>query len=121
MRTRFFEDLTAAARRDPDIVLITADIGFRAASGACLRSLVPDGHLLTANARFESTTWTATMIGVDEPSRRLERFQAAIKAGQLLLMVDVPQAREQEIQQMVHEHFPQVDIEGGEPKTPIFP
>ena len=36
-------------------------------------------------------------------------------------MVDVPQAREQEIQQMVHEHFPQVDIEGGEPKTPIFP
>jgi len=29
MRTRFFEDLTAAARRDPDIVLITADIGFR--------------------------------------------------------------------------------------------
>lgn len=31
MRDRFFADLTAAARRDPDIVLITADIGFRVA------------------------------------------------------------------------------------------
>lgn len=65
--------------------------------------------------------WTASMIGVDEPSRRLERFQDAIKAGQLLLMVDVPQAREGEIQRMVHEHFPRADVEGAEPKTPIFP
>lgn len=65
--------------------------------------------------------WTASMIGVDEPSRRLERFQDAIKAGQLLLMVDVPQAREEEIQRMVHEHFPRADVEGAEPKTPIFP
>ncbi len=29
MRTEFFKALTAAARRDPDIMLITADIGFR--------------------------------------------------------------------------------------------
>jgi transketolase len=29
VRTRFFTDLTEAARQDPDIVLITADIGFR--------------------------------------------------------------------------------------------
>ena len=40
-----------------------ADICFRAASGACLKTLVPPEHLLTANARFESTTWTATMVG----------------------------------------------------------
>lgn len=75
--------------------------------------------LTLAGAGFGA--WTATMIGVDEPSRRLERFQDAIKAGQLLLMVDVPQAREEEIQQMVHEHFPRADVEGAEPKTPIFP
>lgn len=40
-----------------------ADICFRAASGACLKGLMPRQHLLEANARLESTTWTATMIG----------------------------------------------------------
>jgi MFS family permease len=45
------------------VIVGAADIGFRAASGACLKSLVPADHLLQANARFESTMWTATMIG----------------------------------------------------------
>ena len=45
------------------VVVGAADIGFRAASGACLKSLVPRDHLLAANSRFESTTWTATMVG----------------------------------------------------------
>lgn len=45
------------------VVTGAADICFRAASGACVKSLVARDRLLTANARFESTTWTATMIG----------------------------------------------------------
>jgi MFS family permease len=45
------------------VVVGAADIGFRAASGACVKSLVAPGQLLTANARLESTTWTATMVG----------------------------------------------------------
>jgi MFS family permease len=45
------------------VLVGAADIGYRAASGACLKTLVPREQLLTANARFESTTWTATMIG----------------------------------------------------------
>jgi MFS family permease len=45
------------------VVVGAADICFRAASGACLKGLVPREYLLTANARFESTTWTATMVG----------------------------------------------------------
>lgn len=45
------------------VVVGAADICLRAASGACLKSLVPPDRLLTANARFESTTWTATMVG----------------------------------------------------------
>jgi MFS family permease len=53
-----FGQLLAAA-----VVAGAADICFRAASGACLKTLVPPEHLLTANARFESTTWTATMAG----------------------------------------------------------
>jgi MFS family permease len=45
------------------VVVGAADICFRAASGACLKSLVGREHLLSANARLESTTWTATMVG----------------------------------------------------------
>jgi MFS family permease len=45
------------------VVVAAADIAFRAASGATLKALVPPQHLLTANARFESTMWTATVLG----------------------------------------------------------
>jgi hypothetical protein len=65
--------------------------------------------------------WTAAMIGVDEPNARLTRFREAIQNGQLLLMADVPASREQEIEQLVAGHFPQVDVRGAEPTTPIFP
>ncbi|MFJ3582205.1 MFS transporter [Streptomyces sp. NPDC090127] len=45
------------------VVVAAAEIAFRAASGAYLRTLVPADDLLVANSRFESTTWTATMVG----------------------------------------------------------
>jgi MFS family permease len=54
---RFGQLLAASA------VVGAAEICFRAASGACLKGLVASENLLTANARFESTTWTATMVG----------------------------------------------------------
>ena len=45
------------------VVVAAADIAFKAAGGAYLKGLVPPGDLLVANARFESTTWTATAVG----------------------------------------------------------
>ena len=45
------------------VVVGAADIAFRAASGAYLKALVPPEDLLVANGRFESTTWTATVLG----------------------------------------------------------
>ncbi len=45
------------------VVVAAADITFRAASGAYLKALAPPAELLRANARFESTTWTATALG----------------------------------------------------------
>ncbi|MEY7978614.1 MFS transporter [Streptomyces pilosus] len=44
-------------------VVAAADITFRAASGAFLKSLLPAEDLLVANARLESTTWTITIVG----------------------------------------------------------
>ena|SRR5690349_16206695 len=54
------------------IITGAADIVFRAASGAYLKTLLPQGELLTANARFESTLWTATVLAhrsAERPSR----------------------------------------------------
>ncbi|GIG69694.1 MFS transporter [Phytomonospora endophytica] len=45
------------------IVVAAADITFQAASGAYLKGLLPAEALLTASARLESTTWTATILG----------------------------------------------------------
>ncbi|MEU9517194.1 MFS transporter [Streptomyces sp. NPDC048224] len=45
------------------VVVAAADITFRTAAGSCLKALVPPARLLTANGRFEATTWTATMLG----------------------------------------------------------
>ncbi|MGW1765890.1 MFS transporter [Streptomyces sp. NPDC002073] len=45
------------------VVVAAADITFRAASGAYLKTLLPAEDLLVANARLESTTWTTTIIG----------------------------------------------------------
>jgi MFS family permease len=45
------------------VIVGAADIAFKAAGGACLKALVRPEDLLVANGRFESTTWTATMLG----------------------------------------------------------
>jgi MFS family permease len=45
------------------IIVAAANIAFTAASGACLKALVRPEQLIVANARFESTLWTATALG----------------------------------------------------------
>jgi len=45
------------------VTVAAANIAFNAASGSYLKSLVPREDLLVANSRFESTTWTSTMLG----------------------------------------------------------
>jgi len=45
------------------VIVAAAKITFNAASGAYLKLLVPPADLLVANARMESTTWTAVVIG----------------------------------------------------------
>ena len=45
------------------VIVGAANIAFKAASGACLKTLVRPEDLLVANGRLESTTWTATALG----------------------------------------------------------
>ncbi|MFD5921262.1 MFS transporter [Kitasatospora sp. NPDC058201] len=46
------------------VLVAAADITFGAAAGACLKALVRPEDLLTANARFEATSWTAIVLGL---------------------------------------------------------
>jgi MFS family permease len=45
------------------VIVAAAKIAFGAASGAYLKTVVRPEDLLVANGRFESTTWSATVLG----------------------------------------------------------
>ena len=63
----------------------------------------------------------SALVGVGLPSHRLEKFEEAIKAGEILILVDIPRKRLDEIQELVKKHHPQAEFEGIEPITPPFP
>lgn len=65
--------------------------------------------------------WMSAMIGVSAPNRELKRFEEAIARGELLMMVDVPKERVEEIQELIRSHHPEVEFGGVEPNKPVFP
>jgi len=65
--------------------------------------------------------WLSSMIGISVPSSRLKDFADAIEGGSLLMMVDVPKARVDEMTELVKKHHPEAHIEGTEPIIPAFP
>ncbi len=74
-----------------------------------------------AIAGFATGAWISSMIGVSVDSPRLKPYEQAIAAGELLMMVDVPVERVDEIQALIRKHHPQVQPEGTEPDIPAFP
>jgi hypothetical protein len=65
--------------------------------------------------------WASSMIGVSTPSKRLQRFEVQIEQGQVLLMVDVPRSRVEEIEARLQALHPDAHLEGVEPNIPAFP
>ncbi|MCU0775991.1 MAG: DUF1269 domain-containing protein [Ideonella sp.] len=65
--------------------------------------------------------WMSSMVGVGLPNSRIEQYQQAIEAGQLLLMIDVQRDRVPEIEAMVTRHHPEAELEGVDPNIPLFP
>jgi hypothetical protein len=63
----------------------------------------------------------SSMVGVGLPNSRIEQYQQAIEAGQLLLMVDVHRERVEEVEALVMRHHPEAELEGVDPNIPIFP
>ena len=65
--------------------------------------------------------WAASMIGISAPNVSLKRFEAVLGEGHVLLMVDVPKDRVEEIQELVHRSHPEASDHGLEPTIPVFP
>ena len=65
--------------------------------------------------------WASSMIGISTPSDRLKRFEPAIERGQLLLMVDAPRSRVDEIEARLQALHPEAHLEGVEANIPAFP
>ncbi|MEQ1661653.1 MAG: DUF1269 domain-containing protein [Thiobacillus sp.] len=77
--------------------------------------------LLTALIGAAFGAWVASMVASSIPNSRLKTFEAAIAAGRVLMMVDVPAGRVDEIKQLVAAHHPEAMGSGVEPTIPAFP
>jgi hypothetical protein len=65
--------------------------------------------------------WVASLVGASVPNSRIKQYQADIDRGSILLMVDVPPSRVEEIRELVHRRHPEASGGAMEPTQPAFP
>lgn len=65
--------------------------------------------------------WIASMVGTQIGNSRLKRFESAIEAGHILLMVDVPLFRVTQVRELIADHHPEIVAAGQEATVPAFP
>ena len=65
--------------------------------------------------------WAAGMVATSVPNTKLKAFDADIEAGHILLMVDVPKERVDEIGEIIRRRHPEAEDHGVEPTIPAFP
>jgi hypothetical protein len=66
-------------------------------------------------------SWAASLVAVSVPNRQLKRFEKDVIDGQILLMIDVPKEKVQEVTQLITERHPEADARGIDPTIPAFP
>jgi hypothetical protein len=65
--------------------------------------------------------WASSMVASSVPNSRLKAFERDIDSGKVLMMVDVPMRRVQEICDLVTSRHPEAASGGFEPTIPAFP
>lgn len=63
--------------------------------------------------------WASGMIASSVPSTQLDQFEQDLKQGKILLMLDVPKRRMDEITHVVERH--DAVVRGRDPTIPAFP
>ena len=77
--------------------------------------------LITAIIGAILGTWVASMVGLQVPNSRLRGFEEDIKDGKILLMLDVPSTRYEEVRAIIAKTHPEANDRGQEPTVPAFP
>ena len=65
--------------------------------------------------------WIAGMMGLQVPNTQLKGFEQELQDGKILLMLNVPQGRYEEIRQVIARAHPEATDRGNEPTVPAFP
>ncbi len=65
--------------------------------------------------------WASSIIASSAPNSRLRMFSNDFASGRILMMVDVPRGRVEEIREMVARRHPDAAAHGIEPAIPAFP
>lgn len=65
--------------------------------------------------------WVSSMIGSSIPNSRLKPYERALADGRILLMVDVPFHRVEEVRERLHAIHPEAEDRGVDPHVPAFP
>jgi uncharacterized membrane protein YeaQ/YmgE (transglycosylase-associated protein family) len=65
--------------------------------------------------------WVAAMVGLQVPNSRLRAFQQDLEEGRVLLMLDVPSGRGDEMRDIIARRHPEAVDRGNEPTVPAFP
>jgi hypothetical protein len=105
--------LGGAAGTLSGLVALALQPGIVVAGGAVL--------LASALAGAGVGAWLGGMVGMNVGNTRLKAFENAIERGELLILVDVPFDKVDEITERVKKHHPEAEPEGTEPTVPPFP
>lgn len=65
--------------------------------------------------------WSSSMIGVALPNSQLSQFEEEIEQGKVLLIIDVPRGRVDEVRNLIGHAHPEATSRGFEPAFPVFP
>ena len=65
--------------------------------------------------------WIAGMMGLQVPNTQLKGFEQEMQDGKVLLMLDVPAGRYDEIRSIIARTHPEAADRGSEPTVPAFP
>lgn len=65
--------------------------------------------------------WASSLIGTAIPNSRLTAFRKEIDQGRILMMVDAPRGRANEINDLIRARHPDAAPRGAEPTIPAFP
>lgn len=61
------------------------------------------------------------LIGGSTPNAKLQQYQDALQDGNILLIIDVPSKRVEEVRQIIKQAYPGADDRGVDPTMPAFP